>query len=257
MRENDRYGVVQWVGPSDDLLAYHPKHALMAASTAAESHSVQIGYTQFEGFEPIYCAECRDLIGYYDPTVQPEDAIRLQKMVDDAFRNAITNGFELQMYGDSLDGVANDMIDHDAEIAEIVEQDLVGGENMMAVEIARQKFPRLKAVTSSTYVGVVTGNTPTILSLAEATDMLLGDGSWYINRIKVANKLQGQGIGGQILERLKEEVAKQGCQVLIVEPGGYDGDTERQWSFYVKHGFVKVEDHLEWRPQVAAVESAS
>lgn len=70
--------------------------------------------------------------------------------------------------------------------------------------------------------------------------------NWYVNRVIVPKDFRGHGVGGKLLERLKQEVALKGGKKLIVEPGGYAQDLKRQRHFYEKHGFQRVEDHWVW-----------
>ena len=72
---------------------------------------------------------------------------------------------------------------------------------------------------------------------AEATFV---DGVWYVNRVLVQpQELRGRGIGTRLLQTLIRELReKAGAEVLVVDPGGYDGDTDRQRRFYKKSGFV-------------------
>ena len=78
----------------------------------------------------------------------------------------------------------------------------------------------------------------------------LGD-RWWISRVIVrARDNRGKGLGSEVLRRLLDEIAKQPCTTVCVSPGGYDGDTERQWAFYVKNGFKPGDepDLLVWEP---------
>lgn len=77
-------------------------------------------------------------------------------------------------------------------------------------------------------------NLPSNRGVAEATNM--GD-EWQINRVLVQGA-RGQGIGGHLLESLKEAVVRQGGLQLWVQPGGYGSDPVDQKRFYETHGFV-------------------
>lgn len=83
--------------------------------------------------------------------------------------------------------------------------------------------------------------------VAEATNM--GD-EWQINRVLVQGEgTRGHGIGGHMLEALKEAVVRQGGQSLWVQPGGYGSDPASQNRFYEAHGFVgRGERGFEWKP---------
>lgn len=71
----------------------------------------------------------------------------------------------------------------------------------------------------------------------------LGNGQWWISRVLVNNpKIRRQGIGSEILQRAIKEVLKHEPKArIIVSPGGYDMDTESQFNFYRKNGFVDLE----------------
>lgn len=52
---------------------------------------------------------------------------------------------------------------------------------------------------------------------ASAGDMFLGNGDWYVNRVVIKPETsRGQGIGGLMLEALKDLVARRGAKRLIV-----------------------------------------
>ena len=66
---------------------------------------------------------------------------------------------------------------------------------------------------------------------------------WWLNRAIVQPKNnRRKGIGGQMLEMLKDEVKKQDGKAIVVTPGGYDLNAKDQYRFYENHGFV---NHLE------------
>lgn len=81
---------------------------------------------------------------------------------------------------------------------------------------------------------------------AEADD--LGDGVWWVARVLVQPpKNRGRGIGTELVRRMQREVVGFGCKKLIVAPGGYDEDHERQRGFYLHCGFVQDEkDSMVW-----------
>jgi GNAT superfamily N-acetyltransferase len=78
--------------------------------------------------------------------------------------------------------------------------------------------------------------------VAEASDMY--DGSWFVNRVLVPQKYRGQGRGKLLVSRLLDEVTKQGCNKLVLTPGGYDLPYEQQEAFYLKCGFRVIEKGL-------------
>lgn len=62
---------------------------------------------------------------------------------------------------------------------------------------------------------------------------------WYISRVNVHHKLRGKGIGTSILDKLiKAVMERQDRNDIVVTPGGYNEDPERQYQFYKKYGFV-------------------
>jgi GNAT superfamily N-acetyltransferase len=65
---------------------------------------------------------------------------------------------------------------------------------------------------------------------------------WWISRVFVQDPHRGQGVGSKILKTLLSEVVKQGGKSVIVTPGGYNADPDKQIRFYENHGFVKVLD---------------
>lgn len=65
---------------------------------------------------------------------------------------------------------------------------------------------------------------------------------WWINRVLVQPESnRGLGIGSHLLKMLKEEVKKQGGTKIVVAPGGYDQNKDRQVRFYKKHNFIEYE----------------
>jgi GNAT superfamily N-acetyltransferase len=77
------------------------------------------------------------------------------------------------------------------------------------------------------------------------------DGVWYLNRAIIRDpKARGRGVGTTLLTRLLQEVAAQGCTRLIVEPGGYGADPQKQRRFYEKSGFraFNTNGALVWEP---------
>lgn len=61
--------------------------------------------------------------------------------------------------------------------------------------------------------------------------------AWYISRVFVKEHLRGKSIGSQVLQTLLSEIKKQNTKKVIVSPGGYDNDKDRQFNFYLKNGF--------------------
>lgn len=94
-------------------------------------------------------------------------------------------------------------------------------------------------IVSSTKTLVTLYSTP-LGETAAASN--IGD-FWYVNRVFVPENKRGQGIGTGLVNRLIEEVRKQGGKRMIVEPGGYGVDPHRQVNFYVKLGFTPVQGY--------------
>jgi predicted GNAT family acetyltransferase len=70
---------------------------------------------------------------------------------------------------------------------------------------------------------------------------------WWVSRVLVGDReLRGQGVGSILLTKAIQEVLKHDPQARItVEPGGYEGQTEKQFNFYKKNGFVDVPEHTD------------
>jgi GNAT superfamily N-acetyltransferase len=64
---------------------------------------------------------------------------------------------------------------------------------------------------------------------------------WWVARVLVGDRnTRGQGIGSYLIQRAVKEVLKHDPQAdILVEPGGYDSNTEQQVNFYKKNGFVE------------------
>lgn len=62
---------------------------------------------------------------------------------------------------------------------------------------------------------------------------------WWINRA-IINKpaLRNLGIGSTLLKSLLEEITKKDGKKIVVMPGGYGEDIEKQYNFYKKNGFI-------------------
>lgn len=78
------------------------------------------------------------------------------------------------------------------------------------------------------------------LSVANADNLM--DGNWWISRVNVNDKIRGKGIGTTLLKRLINEVLTYGETNIIVAPGGYNADTDKQFHFYEKNGFIKTDE---------------
>lgn len=79
--------------------------------------------------------------------------------------------------------------------------------------------------------------------MADAIAMYLDPTFWWVSRVFVPEGYRGNGIGGQLLERLKTELsAREGFGGLVVVPGGYNSKLSDQQRFYRHHGFVRQRD---------------
>lgn len=78
------------------------------------------------------------------------------------------------------------------------------------------------------------------VSIASADNLF--DGRWWISRVNVQGTTLGKGVGTALLKKLIEEVLSYGPANIIVAPGGYHEDTNRQFNFYKKNGFVETEE---------------
>ncbi|MDD5649797.1 MAG: GNAT family N-acetyltransferase [Candidatus Nanoarchaeia archaeon] len=62
---------------------------------------------------------------------------------------------------------------------------------------------------------------------------------WMITRALVRpDGYRNQGLGSHLLKILIEEIKKKKGKSILVTPGGYDGETEKQFRFYEKNGFI-------------------
>lgn len=74
---------------------------------------------------------------------------------------------------------------------------------------------------------------------------LVGD-KWNISRVLVKKEQdRGKGLGSNFLQKLLKEIyLRNSNAVVIVAPGGYGVDIQKQISFYKKNGFVEVSDDI-------------
>lgn len=78
------------------------------------------------------------------------------------------------------------------------------------------------------------------ISIASADRIF--DGRWYVSRVMVRENHRGKGVGSKLLNMMIEEIKSRPDKGdIIVTPGGYDGDTKRQFDFYKKNGFVETD----------------
>lgn len=65
------------------------------------------------------------------------------------------------------------------------------------------------------------------------------DCDWIVTRVWVPEIYRGQGVGSFLLNQLKLiVVTKPRFKSLLVSPGGYNADINRQRHFYMKNGFT-------------------
>ena len=65
------------------------------------------------------------------------------------------------------------------------------------------------------------------------------DRTWYLYWIVVGKKLQGRGIGGQLLRHVEEEIRREKGRHLLIETSSLP-HYEPTRSFYLKHGYELV-----------------
>ena len=71
-------------------------------------------------------------------------------------------------------------------------------------------------------------------------DTIAMDLGLYISRINVPKGHRNNGIGTELMTELKRQAADAGHTRLIVEPGGYEPNRQRdRLRFYRRHGFAK------------------
>lgn len=77
-------------------------------------------------------------------------------------------------------------------------------------------------------------------------DLKLDGFTWYIARALVPDNLRGTGVGSclisTMLRYMREEMKN--ADHVMVSPGGYSGDIDRQVNFYKKNGFKEIENDL-------------
>lgn len=63
--------------------------------------------------------------------------------------------------------------------------------------------------------------------------------NWWISRALVKpTNYRSKGIGSKLLKILIDEIKKKNSKYILVTPGGYEDETEKQFRFYEKNGFV-------------------
>lgn len=78
-------------------------------------------------------------------------------------------------------------------------------------------------------------------SVADANQYPFEDDVWWVSRVLVYHKTRGKGLGSRLLQRLVEEVRGYGAKAVVVAPGGYGANHNKQIRFYEKNGFKEMD----------------
>ena len=97
------------------------------------------------------------------------------------------------------------------------------------------KTDELHCCVTPDYVSVTSGR-----SVAEANIYPQELDVWWVARVLVQAKGRGKGLGSRLLQRLVQEIKGTGAKAVIVAPGGYNANYNRQVNFYEKNGFKEV-----------------
>lgn len=80
-------------------------------------------------------------------------------------------------------------------------------------------------------------------SVAEANPWpCLGERTWWVSRVFIHRTMRGQGLGSLMVGHLVKEIFQKGAKAIVVAPGGYNSNYNRQVNFYVKNGFKPTTD---------------
>jgi GNAT superfamily N-acetyltransferase len=91
-------------------------------------------------------------------------------------------------------------------------------------------------------------------SVAEAGPFLgLGDRVWWISRVLVQPHARGKGLGSRLLARLVLAIKEAGGSAVVVAPGGYNANYNRQVRFYEVNGFKMVDPEGLYRMELQDV----
>jgi hypothetical protein len=71
---------------------------------------------------------------------------------------------------------------------------------------------------------------------------LLADRWWLSRAVINPREHRGGRLGTILLKRALQEVASSSVRRVVVQPGGYEGNTIEQFNFYLKNGFCRTDD---------------
>ena len=117
----------------------------------------------------------------------------------------------------------------------------------MTVPLVTEKGPEIRVIDGYNHISASMVRRDWPIGVVEASRM--NDAVWYLNRAVIrAESDRGKGIGSQLLIELMKKLKEQpDCRRLIVTPGGYGMNPDKQFHFYLKNGFKKhKEGYLYW-----------
>jgi GNAT superfamily N-acetyltransferase len=97
------------------------------------------------------------------------------------------------------------------------------------------KQGKIRIVSTPTNISVYWLHSPMQSGCVEIS--CLDNKNWWISRAFVSPKFRNQGVGSHIMKLAIDEVKKHKGKLILVTPGGYEGNTQRQFNFYAKNGF--------------------
>ncbi len=80
---------------------------------------------------------------------------------------------------------------------------------------------------------------------------------WWVSRVLVQPGLRGKGLGTKMLQRLIKEIQKKGAEAILVAPGGYNSNINKQINFYTKNGFKEADPNGLYRLELGGPSDAS
>lgn len=69
---------------------------------------------------------------------------------------------------------------------------------------------------------------------------------WWINRVNVPEKYRRKGVARHMMNKAISKINSIGATGIIVQPGGYDMDNDKQREFYRECGFVDTHDGMKY-----------